>query len=226
MKLYELVGRDKSIGFSPFVWRVKMALAHKGLAYETVPLHFTEIKDAVAFADCKSVPVLVDGDNVVADSWEIICYLEEAYPDRPSVFSDHHAAKLFNFQIALPLLAPLFRTIVPDIFEVIHDMDKDYFRKSREARLGRTLEEIAEDYEEPLSIFEANLMPYSQFFKREQYMCGAGPGYQDYALYAMFLWARATSDKKLFEDDDPVADWINRMDQCCGGIGGAVKKIK
>ena len=32
------------------------------------------------------VPVLVDGDNVVSDSWEIACYLEETYPEGPSLF--------------------------------------------------------------------------------------------------------------------------------------------
>lgn len=226
MKLYELVGRDKGVGFSPFVWRVKLALAHKGLSYERVPLHFTEISDAVAFAGSKTVPVLVDGENVVSDSWEIICYLEESYPQSPNIFSDHHAAKLFNFQIGMPLLAPLFRTIVADIYDVIHDLDKDYFRKSREARIGCTLEEAAENNKDSFATFKTNLVPYSQFFKRETYIGGAGPSYQDYALYAMFLWARITSDKKLVEDDDPVAQWISRMDQCCDGIGGAVKKIK
>ncbi len=225
MKLYELVGRDRSIGFSPFVWRVKMALAHKGLSYETVPLHFTEIKDAVSFAEASTVPVLLDGQNVVSDSWEIVCYLEEAYPDSPSIFSDHHAAKLFNFQMGMPLLATLFRTIVADIYSVIHDMDKDYFRESREARIGCTIEDAAKDFDSSFSSFKANLEPYSQFFKRETYIGGAGPTYQDFALYSMFLWARATSDKKLVEDDDPIAQWISRMDQCCDGIGGAVKKI-
>lgn len=226
MKLYELIGRDKNIGFSPFVWRVKLALAHKDLNYETVPLHFTEIKDSLSFTDASTVPVLVDGNNVISDSWEIVCYLEEAYPDRPCIFSDHHAAKLFNFQMGMPLLAPLFRTIVSDIYSVIHDMDKDYFRTSREARIGCTLEEAAKDYEQSFPTFKANLVPYSQFFRREQYMGGAGPSYQDYALYAMFLWARATSDKKLLEDDDPLTAWILRMDKTCNGIGGKLKKIE
>lgn len=225
MKLYELVGRDQKTGFSPFAWRVKLALSHKDLVYESIPLHFTEIKETVAFADSKTVPVLVDGDSVIADSWEIICYLEEAYPDRPNVFSDHHAAKLFNFQLGSPLLAPLFRTIVADIFSVIHDMDKDYFRKTREPRIGCTIEEAAKNYDEAFSIFKAGLAPYSQFFKRELYIGGAGPSYQDYALYAMFLWARATSDKKLFEEEDSLSEWIMRMDDSCGGIGGAVQKI-
>ena len=34
----------------------------------------------------KTVPVLRDGDRVVRDSFDIALYLDEAYPDRPSLF--------------------------------------------------------------------------------------------------------------------------------------------
>ena len=47
LKLYELVGTDPSRPFSPFCWRTRMALAHKGLSAETIPWCFTE-KDAIA----------------------------------------------------------------------------------------------------------------------------------------------------------------------------------
>ena len=43
-----------------------MALAHKELEVETVPWRFTE-KDVIAFSGQGRVPVLVDGDKVVAD---------------------------------------------------------------------------------------------------------------------------------------------------------------
>lgn len=47
LKLYELVGTDPSRPFSPFCWRTRMALAHKGLSAETIPWCFTE-KSAIA----------------------------------------------------------------------------------------------------------------------------------------------------------------------------------
>ena len=47
LKLFELVGADAERPFSPFCWRIRMALAHKGLAAETIPWCFTE-KDAIA----------------------------------------------------------------------------------------------------------------------------------------------------------------------------------
>src|SRR6185437_13134820 len=41
LKLFELVGADASRPFSPFCWRTRMALAHKGLSAETIPWCFT-----------------------------------------------------------------------------------------------------------------------------------------------------------------------------------------
>ena len=40
--LYDLAGAEAERRFSPFCWRTKMALAHKGVEVETVPLRFTE----------------------------------------------------------------------------------------------------------------------------------------------------------------------------------------
>ena len=225
MKLYELVGCDKANSFSPFVWRAKLALAHKGIDYERVPLHFTEIKEALSFVDVKTVPVLVDHGNVVTDSWEICTFLEDKYPDGPSLFQSRSAAKLFNDQISMPLLVPLFRTIVMDIYDVLDESDKEYFRATREPRIGCTLEEAALDFEASLSTFKAALWPFQQYFKTARFIGGDVPTYQDYALYSAFLWARATSPKTLVGDDDPLAKWIARMDGLFDGLGKQVKKI-
>ena len=49
-KLYELAGADENRRFSPYCWRVRMALAHKRLEVESLPWHFTE-KEAIVFLD-------------------------------------------------------------------------------------------------------------------------------------------------------------------------------
>jgi hypothetical protein len=85
LKLYDLAGAESERRFSPYCWRAKLALAHKGLATETIPWRFTD-KDVIAFSEQGRVPVLVDGDRVVSDSWAIAIYLEETYSDRPSPF--------------------------------------------------------------------------------------------------------------------------------------------
>ena len=85
LKLFELVGTDETRPFSPFCWRTRMALAHKDLSAESIPWRFTE-KGAIAPHGSEKVPVLLHGDNAVVDSWVIANYLEDAYPDRPSLF--------------------------------------------------------------------------------------------------------------------------------------------
>ena len=78
-------GRTRALRFSPYCWRTRLALAHKGLEVETIPWRFTE-KEALAFSGQGRVPVIRDGDRVVQDSWAIAEYLEDSYPDRPSLF--------------------------------------------------------------------------------------------------------------------------------------------
>lgn len=229
MKLYELVGRDPEKGFSPFAWRIKMALAHKGLNYESVPLHFTEIKETLTFADSKTVPVLIDGENSISDSWNIACYLEEHYSESSSLFDGEKgkaAAQLMGHQVARPLLMPLFRVLVSDIYNVIDECDKDYFRETREPRIGCTIEEAAKDYDQALKTFQTNLLPYQDYFNQNDFLCGQSAAYSDYILYGMFLWARATSGKRLIEDDSSVNLWIKRMDGLFNGLGGSVSLIK
>src|SRR5580700_11834048 len=85
LKLFELVGTDNALPFSPFCWRTRMALAHKGLSAESIPWCFTE-KGAIAPHNSEKVPVLLDGETSVADSWAIANHLEDAYPARPSLF--------------------------------------------------------------------------------------------------------------------------------------------
>src|ERR1043166_9349191 len=85
VRLYDLAGADPNLRFSPYCWRTKFALAHKGLAVETIPWRFTE-KGVIAFPGSERVPVLVNGQKTVTDWWSIACYLEDAYPARPSLF--------------------------------------------------------------------------------------------------------------------------------------------
>ena len=75
--LYDLAGAEADRRFSPYCWRTRMALAHKELSVETIPWRFTE-KEAIAKSGQPRVPVLVDGDQWIANSWTIANYLEDS----------------------------------------------------------------------------------------------------------------------------------------------------
>ena len=140
MLLYDLAAADPARRFSPYCWRIKMALSHKGLPYDTVPWRFTD-KDVIAFSGQGFVPVLVDGGKVVSDSWNIAIYLEDHYPDRPSLFHGDGGRAITRFVNAWSfgvLAGGIVRLIVTDIFENIDEKDRDYFRKTREQRFGKS----------------------------------------------------------------------------------------
>jgi glutathione S-transferase len=159
--LYDLAGAEAERRFSPFCWRAKMALAHKGLAVETVPWRFTE-KDKLPQPNAGRVPVLVDGARVVHDSTAIADYLEEQYPSRPSLFGGEVGRGLVRFvqNWTETVLQPgLIRLVLLDIYRHIGPEDQAYFRGDREKRFGTTLEEFVGDRAARLPAFRATLDP-------------------------------------------------------------------
>ncbi len=221
IQLYDLAGAEAERRFSPYCWRIRMALAHKGLAVETVPWRFTE-KAKIAFSGQESVPVIVDGDRKLADSWAIACYLESAYPNAPSLFGGMAGEGLARFVaawVAAVVQRGLFPMLALDIFNLLHEMDKTYFRKSREARLGVSLEAAAAGRDKQVVAFRESLAPVRLTLKDQPFLGGSSPHYADYALFGAFQWARCVSPFRLLEDGDAVATWRERMLALHDGIG-------
>ncbi|CAM0149405.1 unnamed protein product [Urochloa decumbens] len=83
--------------------RVRIALNLKGLEYEYKPVNLlaNEQKDPEfeGLNPIKYVPALVDGDTVIADSFAILLYLEDMYPQHPLLPQDPQKRAL-NIQIA------------------------------------------------------------------------------------------------------------------------------
>lgn len=71
------------IPFSTNVERIALALAHKGIPVEYVDVDPDDRSPVVAISGQELVPVLVDGDLVLADSPVILDHLEERFPERP-----------------------------------------------------------------------------------------------------------------------------------------------
>ncbi|MGE5539927.1 MAG: glutathione S-transferase family protein [Gemmatimonas sp.] len=211
--LYDLAGADPERRFSPYCWRTKLALIHKGLAFETVPWRFSE-KDAIAFSGQGRVPVLVDGDRVVSDSWTIAEYLDHGYPDRPSLFGGEAARaaiRFVNTWADSTLLPAMARLILIDVFHQLDERDKPYFRQSREERYGRTLDALCAGREARVSTFRDTLQPLRLAVRDRQFLGGEKPSYADIIVLGSLQWARVTSPFALIAADDPVAAWRERM---------------
>jgi glutathione S-transferase len=220
LKLFELVGADATRPFSPYCWRTRMALAHKGLTAESIPWRFTE-KDAIAPHGSEKVPVMLDGDRPVVDSWAIANYLEDHFPDRPSLFGGEGGramARMLNWWGDVVIVGGIFPFIVADIPEKLAAVDADYFRKSREARFGKPLEEVAASRDQGVIGFRKSLDPMRLTLKSQPFIGGTQPNYADYIMFGGFQWARVVSPFRLLDEADPVHAWRERMFDAFDGM--------
>lgn len=201
-----------------------MALAHKGLAANKVPTRFLEVPE-VEGGVSKTVPVIRDGNRVVADSFAIALYLEEAYPELPTLFSGEGGKAMARFIERWSQL-----TIHPYITSValvdLHGMQDEpnaaYFRENREQRLGKRLEEVVAGRDAGLASFRASLEPLRSMLTYQPFIGGASPLFADYIVFGALQWARIASPYGLLDEGDSVAQWFERCLDLHGGIGRQV----
>jgi glutathione S-transferase len=212
LKLFDLAGADPQVRFSPYCWRVRMALAHKGLGVETIPWRYSD-KDKIAFSGQGLVPVLVDGERVVTDSWKIALYLDETYPE-PALFADrqHRGEAFFVKSWTEKTLHPaIARIILLDVYYLLHPNDRAYFRQTREQRYGVTLENFVADKEKNIAALRKLVEPLRAGLAEYPFLAGERPGFTDYIVFGAFQWAKKASTAALLESDDPVVEWIDRL---------------
>lgn len=220
--LYDLAGRDGR-RFGPTCWRVRLALAHKGLPCETVPTRFVDI-GKIGDGRFKTLPTIRDGERWLTDSDAIAAHLEAAYPERPTLFGGPGGRTLTEFVrqwAQLTLHAEIGRMLLLDIHDHLADAeDQAYFRATREVRYGQTLEAVAAEREARIESFRRSLEPLRQLVQAQPFLGGPSPLYADYMILAPFQWARAISPfaQRLLVADDPVRAYLERLMDLHGGL--------
>ncbi len=167
----------------------------------------------IAFSGQGRVPVVVDSGKTVTGSWAIAKHLEETYPDRASLFRGAGGKafarfiELWSDTVLMPGLMPL---IIVDLFNHLHEKDREYFRTSRERRLGMSIEQAGAHRGSRISGFQESLELLRVTIAAHPFLGGDEPDYGDYIVFSGFMWARSVSPFKLLQNDDPVALWRRR----------------
>ncbi|MBP2547363.1 glutathione S-transferase [Neorhizobium galegae] len=222
--LYSLCGSDPRRPFSPHCWKVSMALAHKGLDFVEKPVPFTEVPK-IENGFSKTVPILRDGQLLVRDSFDIALYLEDTYPDRPTLFAGEGGKALSRFVegVSQTLVHPvLSKLAVKNIHDMLDETDQVYFRTTREQYLGRRLEDFEADREVETAVLSARLDPLRHMLKFQPFLGGDGPLFADYILFGALQWLRITTGLAALRADDPVSLWFERCLDLHGAVGRAV----
>ena len=163
---------------SPFSWRVLLALAHKGLEYESQLLHFDKQEhqspQMLKLNPRGRLPVLKDGDYVVFESVAILYYLDVKYPAVPIFGTSPEEAGVImrvicEFQaytepaVAKIVAAVFAERIAPDIDE-LRDAMHTVAREARtiEGRLSKEDWIVGASY----SATDMVIFPWIQLLRR------------------------------------------------------------
>ena len=210
IELYDLVGAN-NLRFSPFCWRTKAVMAYKKLPYTTVPIRFSD-KAKLAFSGQDRVPVIKENGKTVSDSWTIAEYLEDTHPDA-KIFPGlglKEACRFFNLYVDRTVHTALFPVVVTDIFECVDPADRDYFRKSREERMGMKLETAAAKRSEFRARMRAVMADLNLAIAGQEYFFG-NMTYADLCLFGSFKWVTAVSQEPFLDATPALKDWWKRM---------------
>ena len=221
LTMYERIGHEGRRP-RPFSWRIRYALAHKGVEPEFRHVRFADVETIRSLSGQHFVPIVTDGDRVIHDSWNITCYLEDHYPDRPPLFGGaggRGLARLVNHWSDTVLGVAIRRLIAADFVLCLDPGDRDYYRHSREAAFGCALEEYCADRPRWLAEFASVTAPLERTLSEQPYFGGATPTYADYVLFSVFQYARLGCPDEFLAEGTALRRWRDGLVQAFDGLG-------
>jgi glutathione S-transferase len=221
LTMYERIGHEGRRP-SPFSWRIRYALAHKGIEPAFHHVRFADVETIRGLSGQHFVPIVTDGDTVIHDSWNIACHLEDKFPDRPSLFGGaggRGVARLVNHWADNTLGVAIRRLIAADFVVCLDPGDRAYYRSSREAAFGCTLEEYCADRPRWLAEFATVTAPLERTLQEQPYVTGDMPGYADYVVFSMFQYARLGCPDEFVAEGTALRRWRDGLVAAFDGMG-------
>ena len=211
LKLFDLSGKN-DLRFSPPCWNVKLCLILNNIEFVTIPVRFTD-KDKISFSKQKLVPILDYKEGFVSDSWNIIIWLNENYPEK-KIFINN-SSKNFSYFLYLwtsrQLLPILFKIIAHDIPNVLEGDDVDYYIKTREERINGPIKKFVPIISSSIEEFRKLIDPIRKIIINNGYISGENPGVEDCIFFGNLKWVDVCSSCKLLDDEDPIYKWYKNL---------------
>ncbi|KAL7946478.1 hypothetical protein V8C42DRAFT_320731 [Trichoderma barbatum] len=212
--LYDLAC-TKGVCFSPVVWRIRLLLNYKRIPYKTIFLEMPDIEPTLKGLGLPphdddsgnirkyTVPAIyyVPDNRYIMDSKPIARFLEATYPD-PSVPLASELGNELELKIR-SLVAPTFyKSTMPREITILSPRAQEYFRRTREARFGRALEDFFEGEEERWQAVDADRRAMGELMQTNKalgpFILGAEPSYTDFFI-AGSLQCMRVIDEGLFQ---------------------------
>lgn len=207
---------------SPFSWRIRYALAHKGVPVDFVTTRFAEVGRIRRLSGQDKVPIVEDDGQVIHDSWNIAMHLEDRYPDHPSLFGGPIGKGLtrsWNIWSDTVLSHAIRPLIWADFIWCLDPGDRPYFRQSREAAAGHSLEDFRTDRPGRLAAFQTAAAPLEQILSEQPFLAGEAPAYADYLVFSVFQYARLGSPHEILGEASAIRRWRDAIAGMFDGLG-------
>jgi glutathione S-transferase len=209
-----------------------MLLAHLGIDYESEMLFGVEFEERLAFAQPEAkrlgtrapyaphgtVPVLVDGDRILPDSWTIAAYLDDRYGDGRIVNAFPTVNRFFDAWVTRTVNAVLFPILLPDTIALMDEIDRDPFRRSREQMFGFRFADIEGALEERVPALREQIQPLEEALESDAYLGGAEPIYADFIVFGIFVWLSRVATHEVLAADSALYRWREQLMDAYDGV--------
>ncbi|GAA5887244.1 hypothetical protein JCM6882_002461 [Rhodosporidiobolus microsporus] len=217
---YDLVGVHGGPFYSPNTWKTRLSLLHKEVEFEEREVTYMELKEfAGRFGGQKPITPFIELANgeLIWDSWRIAEWLEEKYPNKPSLFLPDAATPLNSADPALKLAknyavlvnkgygdsdsqwSPFFELSAEGIAGLMPDESPGEPNQTRlyyqsDAKLGmkdawKTLMSL--DKNAMTGQAKASVTPLEGVLADSPFLTGQHPGFADYVVYGRYHMMRS-----------------------------------
>ncbi len=166
-----------------------------------------------------SVPIIEDGGHWIGGSMNIARYLEVSYSGARSLFPNdpkHLYAEFVERWVEHALHGVIFPMVAWRVWRDLPVSEQDYFRRTREVRLKSTLEAAFERGRALVPVLRDHLEPFRRLLATRDYLSGEFPAFADYLVFGAMKWHQLMSGTSMLDEQDPVLDWYNRLDELTG----------
>ncbi|EIN12887.1 hypothetical protein PUNSTDRAFT_50105 [Punctularia strigosozonata HHB-11173 SS5] len=195
----------------PNAWVTRLTLGFKGLPFKTVWVEYPDIADL-----CKKIgaaptgtrdglplytlPVIQDPSTgkVISDTFAIAEYLDETYPDRPTLMpkGTRGLQWAFTYTATQMAIGPYRDNMMLAVYKQLRPRSQEYFRATREKALGSKLEELSVGVKrvERWATAEAGFAKLLNIIKKNgegsQYFMGDTVSFADLFIVAWLEWVK------------------------------------
>ncbi|KAH6676824.1 hypothetical protein B0J14DRAFT_361193 [Halenospora varia] len=226
--LYDLPSKGRCACWSLNPWKTRLALNYKNIPYETQWVEYPDIKSLLSphvqpnppnsLADYTIPTMQFSPAHYIMDSKAIALHLESQHPSRSLHLDSPYLSKVEA--ILIPKIADPLRGVwthlAPNV--LLNEPSREYFVRTREARIGKSLEEFKKEKggEEAWIEASSGLKELGTLLGEVEgpYFMGETPSYADFVVVG-FLQFQKVIDERFLERIVGIESSLGRLYDAC-----------